>query len=660
MEKTRDILGLDKDLLTFASDLSFGFSIFDLNLEIDPDFKQVMSTWRLDTVSELSKELGGLRNSYGGLVKDLGKALNEVGDGLQEIRNMGEPIDIGDLEDCMENIVDQLEDNFIDRIEESEYQYEKKIASVLKMAKSIEKKYDYLEYMMGKVRLHAKDEIKDELASKLRSLVLLLTDGDRVGAISGLHDLLAVTLKYKGKEIKRVEADRIRNKADYIIRLMSDAHTERGLEVSSFINYSDVQIGLETGWEKTDHTAPSKDQVTTDLGFDLSPEGTDWAGSFTYQFQNRGYLDPLKDTYDRLTDQVELKWEKEFDSCELAGAMDWQKSLYPNYIDSEIEPAKVKSSIQAINHLIAYIEGQDLPGDMEEALIENLDEEEGALSYLKEDQREEAVDSLEDFIEEVEDQFFEDNLDLVLAEKLIEKAKEILPRRHRWTVEFSAQFQFPWKGGELDLALKRKVRRRPTDSEKDRTIQMGEIDYSHQFGENSIEGSWTKEATAYPRNPVYDKLKNQWEIELEPALKSLDFSFSSQKVHLSYPNASYKDYINTKQKVEVGLGPLDVDWEHYHKAYPSNPSKDWLKRTADIEMEFGSGVSILWETQTKNYPHDSIKNLSSHTLEITMEEEILEGTKLRTSVEYTDKNYPHNPYNDEQIVSFTASLECEF
>lgn len=663
LENIRDIIGPYEEFFTLSSNLLLKFSILDLDLEIDPCFKQLLSTVRLDTVSKLRKDLDNLRNGYGGLVEDLYDALDKVEKKLQEIRDMEEPIDIKKLEECMENsegngIVDQLEDNFIDAIEESDYQYEKGIAKVLKMVEPIEKKYDYLEYIMGKVRLYAKDVVKEKLASELRRIVLFLTDGSRVEAINELLDLLNNVREYRQSLIKGREADRIRYKADYILRKVSGTKAENIIEVTSSTALSGLDLQLTFGHEKVNHVAPSKDKETQVTQFDLDYEGEDWASSFAYNYENLDYFDIVNDDKDQLTHELEIELEREFDFFDLSGSASCEKQFFPNEIGDEIEINRAQTCKAAIDDLIQYIKAQGLAQGVEDKLIEDLKE---AKTHLENVERDGAVDSLEDFLDEVEDQFWDDNLSETLAEKLSQRAKEILPRERRWFLRLQEKSEFSWENNELKVTLEQEGRTYPADSEENRSIKIRGIEYRREFGNFTVKGFWEWEETKYPRDADSDKKERQREIECELDMGEVDMMVSYNREQTSYPKAPYKNLILYERTIEVEIDPyLIVSLENNHKEYPNNPDKNWMAVQMSLEVEFGSAFVLSWEMIRKNYPNNLVKNLTSTKLGFELENTLSDNIKFEISSELIHKYYPNDPYENEISSSFTASLDMDF
>ncbi|MCK4391725.1 hypothetical protein KAX17_02325, partial [Candidatus Bipolaricaulota bacterium] len=422
---TQDIVGPAEQRLEVELQLTLSSALADVSMDMDYTVEGVLSGVSLRTLNDLRSETGTLPP---GTLKDtLEQALGQVEAAIAAIGDMADPISISALEDGLEIIEDQLDDGVIDPVEDSTGLSRTKVERLLVVAKPIEQRYDYLEYIASKVRLYARDEVKPQIASLLRETVLHLADGNKAAYIRDLEELLARVDQYRGEMIKEEEADRIRDKGDYLLRKVQEQGTKHISELDLSTTVAGFDLEGAFCWNSDDYRAPSKDVCTRGLELGAESEKEGCALSISYEWESRDYPDRLKNDDDKVTSSVDLSLSREIDPREVTVSVLFDEEFYPNYIDDEIEPARVSQAIAGIQSLIDEVRALGLPADVEDHLLKKLGEE-GALGELVAGDRREAVDQLEDFIDEVYDAKWKVKITGKTAQTLIDRALSILPR----------------------------------------------------------------------------------------------------------------------------------------------------------------------------------------------------------------------------------------
>ncbi|MEA3355882.1 MAG: hypothetical protein U9Q23_00865, partial [Candidatus Bipolaricaulota bacterium] len=284
----QDVIGPAEQRLSTDTTVEFSSAPIEVEYRVVGDTNWV----RIDTLSRLQANVDGLQ--AGGLKSSLETSLENAAAALQAVQDMSEPGSIVELEDELEIVENRLDAGFIDLIEDDGSLSRVEAGRLLALARPIEKRFDYLEYIAGKVRLYAKEEVQPEFTSLLRDIVLQLIDGNRAAYIQGLEELLDMSEKYRGKSIKEVEADRIRKKCDYLLRKIQAGKRYGALQ----IDLTDTIFGLEFAGdlsaEETIGVAPTVRRHTLSLETGIGFDREDWAGSASYGYETRGFVDRLK------------------------------------------------------------------------------------------------------------------------------------------------------------------------------------------------------------------------------------------------------------------------------------------------------------------------------------------------------------------------------
>jgi len=301
---TQDIVGPAEQRLEVELQLTLSSALADVSMDMDYTVEGVLSGVSLRTLNDLRSETGTLPP---GTLKDtLEQALGQVEAAIAAIGDMADPISISALEDELEIIEHQLDDGVIDPVEDSTGLSRTKVETLLALGKPIEQRYDYLEYIASKVRLHARDEVKPQIASLLRETVLHLTAGNKAAYIRDLEELLTRVDQYRGEMLKEEEADMIRDKGDYLLRKVQEQGTKHLRELGLSTTFVGFDLEGAFCWNSDDYRAPSKDVCTRGLELGAESAGEGWEISTSYEWECRDYLDRLKDDDDKITRSVNL------------------------------------------------------------------------------------------------------------------------------------------------------------------------------------------------------------------------------------------------------------------------------------------------------------------------------------------------------------------
>jgi hypothetical protein len=188
------------------------------------------------------------------------------------------------------------------------------------------------------------------------------------------RDLLAIIARaeeYRGAMIKEEEADRIRYKADSLLRKIAENGTNRSCDVDLSTTIADVDIDGGLGLDEADYRAPSKDVRTYGLEVAAGYAGDDWNVSIGYQHEWRDYADRLKDDDDRMKHSLGVSVSRDVDpySADLSASFDHE--FYPNDIDEEIELDRVVQASAAIVDLLDRVLELHLAATLEARLVKD-------------------------------------------------------------------------------------------------------------------------------------------------------------------------------------------------------------------------------------------------------------------------------------------------
>ncbi|MCK4598826.1 hypothetical protein KAU37_03235, partial [Candidatus Bipolaricaulota bacterium] len=660
---TQDIVGPAEQRLEVELQLTLSSALADVSMDMDYTVEGVLSGVSLRTLNDLRSETGTLPP---GTLKDtLEQALGQVEAAIAEIRNAGNGISIDTLYHKLKDIEKALDKQFIDRVNDCLEISRTDKGRLLVVAKPIEQRYDYLEYIASKVRLYARDEVKPQIASLLRETVLHLTDGNKAAYIRDLEELLARVDQYRGEMIKEEEADRIREKVDLLLQKIAERGTENlwGVDLSTTVGGIDLDGTLT--WESDDYRAPSKDVRTRGLELGAESAGEGWEISTSYEWECRDYLDRLKDDDDKITSSVDLSLSCEIDPWETTASVLFADEFYPNYIDDEIESDRVTQAIAAIQSLINEVRALGLPAAVEDDLLKELGEE-GALGELVAGDRREAVDQLEDFIDEVYDAKWEVKITGKTAQTLIDRALSILPRKRMRQLNLPLALDFPFRGGDMTIDVEWERKLYPADSLLDRDTTTGEVAYTREVEISTLTGSLKQEELTCPHAETKNRFLEEWEIKVETQHECYDLTSRLFQQETTYPHAETKNRFleEWEIKVETQHECYDLTSRLFQQetTYPHDAVKDKQVQEGDFTLSFDLtelGVTAKLTEKVTHYPNDSDKPAyREEDLDLDVSWEIGEGT---IQVELSDEVHRTAfPSADETLVKESRSVDLSW
>jgi len=661
---TQDIVGPAEQRLEVELQLTLSSALADVSMDMDYTVEGVLSGVSLRTLNDLRNETGTLPP---GTLKDtLEQALGQVEAAIAAIGGAGGGISIDLLNNKLKDIEKALDDQFIDPVEDSTGLSRTKAGRLLALAKPIEQRYDYLEYIASKVRLYARDEVKPQIASLLRETVLHLTDGNKAAYIRDLEELLARVDQYRGEMIKEEEADRIRDKGDYLLRKVQEQGTKHISELGLSTTVAGFDLEGAFCWNSDDYRAPSKDVCTRGLELGAESEKEGCALSISYEWESRDYPDRLKNDDDKVTSSVDLSLSREIDPREVTVSVLFDEEFYPNYIDDEIEPARVAQAIAAIQSLIDEVRALGLPATVEDDLLKKLGEE-GALGELVAGDRREAVDQLEDFIDEVYDAKWKVKITGKTAQTLIDRALSILPRKRMRQLNVPLALDFPFRSGEVTIDVEWERKLYPADSLLDRDTTTGEVTYTREEEASTFTGSLKQEELTYPHVETKNRFLEEWEIKVETQHECCDLTSRLFQQETTYSHDAVKD-----KQVQEGdfalsfdITALDVTVELTEKVthYPNDSDKPAYREEdldLDASWEIGEGtfqVELSEEVHRTALPlgGESLTK-ESRSVDLSWEGDITDDLEICLSSSWKRVVYWEEPEKDNTKLT----LEIDF
>jgi len=658
-----DIVGLVERQFDGDVQAALSFALADLSIDVDCTLAGALNNVRLGVLSELRGEVDAL--SAGTLKDALEQALDLAEGAITALRGMGETISIACLEDELEIIEARLDD-FMDLVEDSTEISCTNAGRLLILAKPIEQRYDYLEYIASKVRLYAREGVKGELASLLRRTVLDLADGKRPDYLHDLDELLTRVEGYRGTMIKEEEADRIRDKADLLLRKVSENGTKKSCDLDLSRTVAGIDLDGALSWEMGDYRAPSKDVCTTGLEIGAGFDDEDWGISINYEQEQRDYADRLKDNGDRISRSLDLALSWEGDPWAAAGSVLFDSEFYPNDVDDEIESDRVAQAIAAIQGLIAGVQGLGLPAAVEESLLKELGEE-GAEGALMTGDRREAVDCLEDFIDEVYDAKWDGEVTPDAAQVLIDRALSILPRKKIRQIRIPLSLDFPFYSGEMTLAVEWEEKLYPAHSLLNWSTTTEKMDYTRKEGTSTLSGYVKHEELIYPNADAKDRSLTEWEGQAKSPLESCDLELTLFRQETTYPHATSKDKYVEKVDLEIDfdLSPVSITANLTEKLtrYPNDVAKSLSKEThitLSASWEVGEGtfqVNLSNETKrTYVAPVAAISTDETRKIEFSWAGDVTDDLKISLSSAWKDVV----AWEDPATKSHELTLQIEF
>ena len=571
---TSDIVGPVKQEFDVMLPVDAAFSVGSVTIDLDGHANTVSSVTRLDTLSSFHAEVNYLTAAT--LKDDLNQSLSQADAAIDVIKNTSSGMSIEELYDQMKVIEKALDDNFIDLVDTSADISQIGKARLLVIAKPIEQRYDYLKYIASKIKGYARDEVKNEFACLLSRTVVALADGDVAGYQHDLSEIISHAAEYRGTMIKQEEADRIRYKADLLLRKIAESGTSRSCDIDLSTTIGDVDIDGGLTWNEAGYRSPSKDVRTDGLDLTASYTNDDWDISIDYQQEWRDYADRLKDDNDRLKHSLDVSISRDLDPYSVGLSLSLEHEFYPNDVDEEIELDRVTEASARSHALVDRVLWLHLPATLEAKLVKDVGEE-GALAALVIGDRSQTVDCLDDFIGHVLDAKWDGDIDPVAAQVLIAMASAILPRRRINNINVPLSIGFPFRGGDATVDLEWESKTYPADSVLDHGTSTGVLSYIKEESSFTLSGYLKREELLYPNDTTKSRSLKEWEGSFDK---------------------------------EISCGSIGMTLFQQLAAYPLVSQKNQSVRKLDLDLSIdlsGVSVALQWADKLSEHPNDAEK-----------------------------------------------------
>ena len=665
----RDIAGPADQALDTTLPVDVSFSVGSVAIDVDASMDVVSSEMRLDTLPTLHGEVASLPAST---LKDaLSQSLSQADAAIDAIRNAGNGISINVLYDELKIIESALDADFIDLVDDSVDLTPVSKARLLVIAKPIEQRYDYLKYIANKIKGYARDEVKDEFAVLLRRIVLDLADGDCAAYRAHLAKILTRVEELRGTTIKEEEADRIRDKADSLLRKIAENGVDKIYDVDLSSTVADIDIDGGLTWEEADYRAPSKDVRTHGVEVGAGYAGDDWDVSIDYQQERRDYGDRLKDDYDRTTHSLDISVSRDVDPCSTDLSASFDNEYYPNDIDAEIEADRVTEACAGISDLFDRVLGLHLTAALENRLVKDLGEE-GALGALAIGDRSEAVDCLDDFIGHLLDAEWKGGIEHDTSQVLITMARYILPRRRIYNIDIPLSLGFPFRGGDATFDLEWESKIYLADSELDHDTSTGKVNYTKDESVLTLSGYLKREELVYPNDMAKNRSLQEWEGSFDKEISCGDLALTLFQQQTTYLLASKNDQCVQKLDLDLSIDvadlSIDLQWTDKATAHPNDASKSIVQVTemgldADWDVAQGTLNVSLSDEREWNADHadaslaEKILVKETRQAELSWDGEIIDALGLALSLTYKNVVDWADPSNDSSGITIQVQLD---
>lgn len=661
-----DLIGPAEERMEGEIEIESSLFSSGVNLDIGCRLTASSASGRLAALTELRAEVNGLPES--GLREQLNAQLDQIQAALRTIRTAGHTIPIDLLSEQLGIIEDALDDRFVDLIEEGSTLDPIIAARLLILARPLEKRYDSLHYIASKVELYARDEVKGRLSSLLWKAVLDQADGERAAYTSDLDELLSLVDEYRGEMVKAEEADRIRYKADLLLRKVGEAGTTQACDLDLSTAIGGVDLNCELGWVTSDYRAPRRDVDTGELGFGIGYAGQDWGIAMNCQQERRNYIDRLRDDDDRAAHDLDIALFWECGSWETDLSVSFDREYYPNAIDDEIEPGRASQAAVDIASLMEYVRGASLPATLENELLGELGPE-GALGALAIGDRRGTVDYLLDFVDDVRDAEWDRSIAPGDARLLVQEALSILPRKRAYDIDIPFSIAFPFHDGDLTIDLEWEGKSYPADSLLDHDTSTREVSYTMDKPTYTIEGRFKREELVYPNALVKDRSLAEWEGEVDTALACGNIMLKIFHQTTEYPHASEKD--QSVQKIalqfnsEFSGASVSAEFADELTAHPNDAGKPTYRETAISLSTAWEGAEGAFQLKLSHQTKWAITALSDEEqvketrhAEFSWYGDIADGMEISASLEWKnaiDRNEPTKD-SDELVLKIGFDL----
>lgn len=655
--------GLDKTM-----GLEVPLRVNDMRIDVSCKLEEGTGWIRLDTLEDLRKVVRKLPSSE--VKATLAATLDKIETILETIQDV-QAVTIEVLEDHVERVVAELEEGVIARVEENFDRLPRdELGALLLSAKNVKKHYDALEYMMGKIRLHARLEVQSRLAALLHEATVSLIEGSEDRYIQCLTTLLSTVAEYCGTMIKAKEADRVCSKADSLLRQSVDAGQREMFAVEVSKKGMDFDAGTAFTWERVRHIAPSKGKETKGLVFELNWGIGNWENAIGYAYERDQYSDRQQWDENKTSQGLKIALERDDDAVDITGAVSFEDEYRPDAVGGEIEQGRVEEVMAGVRALIADVQGLGLASKVEVSFLKALSEE-GALGALLAGNRKQAVKSLSDFIDKVADEIWSGQVGSVVGQALIARARALLPRERAIQVNVPISVEWPFGDGECYIDLEWERKTYPADSALDCTVTTGEVGYTRE-GEDFVVKTCSEQVERiYPQAKEKDKRVEEHTVEFRSVARSMDVELYWSWQSIIYPVSSLKDERSRQAVFSIGGnvlgGEIALKCDETITTYPNKPEQPVdrdVDVTLEVENEIG-GNSLRVEIgcvakHTRLASSGETPVQTGHYWELSLELEPLDGLELTPRMKWAHTEDFQDPTKDKTTFELTCGCTMRF
>ncbi len=591
---TGNIVGLVEQEFDVMLPVDASFSVGSVTIDLYGHANTVSSVTRLYTLSSLHAEVDSLPAAT--LKDDLNQSLSQADAAIDVIENTPGEMSIEELYDRLKIIEKALDDNFIDLVDAVPDISLMEKARLLVIAKPIEQRYDYLKYITSKIKGYAREEVKDELSCLVRQTIVAVANGNIAGYQHDLSEIISRAAEYRGTMIKQEEADRIRYKADLLLRKIAENGTSRSCDIDLSTTIGDVDVDGGLTWDENDYFAPSKDMRTNGLDLTVKYDGDEWQVSIDFRQERRDYQDRLRDDDDKIKRSLDVSALRDIDpySAELALSLDHE--FYPDDIDEEIELGRVTEASARIYALVDRVLWMHLAATLETKLVKDLGEE-GALGALACGDRSEAVDCLDDFIGHLLDAERKGDIESDASQALIASARAILPRRRINNIDLPLSLGFPFRGGDATLNLEWENKTYPADSVLDHDTSTAVLSYIKEESSLTLSGYLKREDLLYPNDATKSRSLKEWEGSFDKEISCGSIGLTIFQQRRTYPQVAKKDQSVRKLNLDVNIDlsgvSVALQWGDKLSEHPNDAEKPIVQVT---ELGFDANWKVAQGT----------------------------------------------------------------
>ena len=599
---TRDVAGVIEQELETATALEFAVPFCGVDVGADYSLQNLLGRKRLVALRELRVEIDGLGP---GATRDVLETSIDLVEVILETIENNPGLAIETLEDYTEEIIDVFKDAIIPCLEGAQGELERQLfGSLWVKAQALTTRYKNLEYMMSKVRLYARSPSRSLLTELLRRAIVASSDGDEAGYYQSLDRLLSCVAEEREASIKGKEADRIRTRADSLLRSSRDRGHEEAIGIDLGAEVAGIFLDGSLFSQWTHAIAPSEEKEGK--GFTLRAGWEDEA---------------LESALEVATSEVRysdrLNWDKDMDGYRIRLALEqedefemsvsWESERHPCAFGDEIEAPRILEVIAALRSLIVSIKEAEIDPDLKDDLIEELAEE-GAIGALLQGERGDAVKGIESFIDTVNDGVWKGKIDSATTHRWIMAAERILPREREYRLDLPVEATWLLWEGIVLLSLEWEREIHPADSDLDRFDVAREIIYESTGGDIGLKASFAQIAIVYPWAAEKDKVIRERALKLESVADFAQVEMDYSREMVVYPSQTTKDKsiqeLTAAFEMSVQGLTLKVAREDEMSRYPNCLDRsDERKRDVSVDLigKVGSAAFEISSTQIEQY-----------------------------------------------------------